>query len=348
MSKKSLSNLYKQYESDVEKEPNNRKPDEHVFISDGLNTFIRAFAVNPSMNEDGSHVGGIVGFLKSIRYGVNKFKPTRCIIVFDGKGGSKKRRKIYPEYKQGRGVSSRLNRRVDWSATPTDEAQSLRIQLVRLLEYLEHLPITVISADGVEADDVIGYLTNTTLKDSKCTIMSTDKDFLQLVSDRVELYSPTKKITYDEELVKKEFGVYPKNILTCRTVEGDKSDRISGVKGVGTKSMVKEFPMLTENDKFDVKMLIDSAGSKTTRISKMIKDDELVVKRNYILMQLQNPDIPNHTKLKITDTVRDNKPQITKYKLQRLMVEDKLWGHIPNFDNWITEFMLLQHYWNNK
>ena len=213
---------------------------------------------------------------------------------------------------------------------------------------MEHLPITVISADGVEADDVIGYLTNTTLKDSKCTIMSTDKDFLQLVSDRVQLYSPTKKITYNEELVKKEFGIYPQNMLTCRTVEGDKSDRIAGVKGVGIKSMIKEFPILSENEKFDVKMLIDSANSKSTRISNIIKDNELIVKRNYILMQLQDPDMPNHVKLKVVDTVREYNPKLTKYKLQRLMVEDKLWRQIPNFDNWITEFMLLQHYWNNK
>ena len=178
--------------------------------------------------------------------------------------------------------------------------------------------------------------------------MSTDKDFLQLVSDRVELYSPTKKITYNEELVRKEFGVYPQNMLTCRTVEGDKSDRITGVRGVGVKSIIKEFPILSENEKFDVKMLIDSANSKSTRISNIIKENELVVKRNYILMQLQDPDIPNHVKLKITDAVREYEPNLTKYKLQRLMVEDKLWSHIPNFDNWITEFMLLQHYWNNR
>ena len=171
---------------------------------------------------------------------------------------------------------------------------------------------------------------------------------MQLVSDRVQLYSPTKKITYNEELVRKEFGVYPQNMLTCRTVEGDKSDRISGVRGVGVKSIIKEFPILSENEKFDVKMLIDSANSKSTRISNIIKENELVVKRNYILMQLQDPDIPNHVKLKITDAVREYEPNLTKYKLQRLMVEDKLWSHIPNFDNWITEFMLLQHYWNNK
>ena len=348
MSNKSLSNLYKQYESDVEKEPNNRKPDEHIFISDGLNTFIRAFAVNPSMNEDGSHVGGIVGFLKSIRYGVNKFKPTRCTIVFDGKGGSKKRRKIYPEYKQGRGVSSRLNRRVDWSVTPTDEAQSLRIQLVRLLEYLEHLPITVISADGVEADDVIGYLTNTTLKDSKCTIMSTDKDFLQLVSPRVNLYSPTKKITYNEELVKKEFGVYPQNVLTCRVVDGDKSDGIPGVRGIGVKTLVKEFPNFTEDKDFDTKDMLDSAKSKSTRVSDMLVKDEYIVKRNYVLMQLHDPNIKNQTKLKIVDAVNSLAPKLVKFQLQTLFVKDKLWGQIPNFDNWLTEFNILDHYWKNK
>ena len=318
-----------------------------VLIIDALNMFFRSYAINPSLALSGNPIGGCMGFLKSFQKSIRLTNPDEVIVVWDGAGGSAKKRHINKEYKMGRRVVH-MPKDMHGKLEGQEELENKIWQQSRLFEYLENFPIHQFVFDSVEADDVIGYLTNTTLKDSKCTIMSTDKDFLQLVSDRVELYSPTKKITYDEELVKKEFGVYPKNILTCRTVEGDKSDRISGVKGVGTKSMVKEFPMLTENEKFDVKMLIDSAGSKTTRISKMIKDDELVVKRNYILMQLQDPDIPNHTKLKITDTVRDNKPQITKYKLQRLMVEDKLWGHIPNFDNWITEFMLLQHYWNNK
>ena len=87
--------------------------------------------------------------------------------------------------------------------------------------------------------------------------MSTDKDFLQLVSPRVSLYSPTKKITYDEELVKKEFGIYPQNMLTCRVIDGDKSDGIPGVRGIGIKTLIKEFPELTQNEKFDIKRLMD-------------------------------------------------------------------------------------------
>ena len=339
-----LKDKYKELEKDLSK-PEVRKPNDHVLLIDGLNTFIRAFSVNPSLNEDGSHVGGLVGFLKSVRFAINKFKPTRCIIIFDGKGGSKPRQKIYSQYKAGRKVRSRLNRNVDWATNPQDEQDSMRLQIGRLIEYLEHLPLTLLALDKLEADDIISYVTNVTLKESKTTIMSTDKDFLQLVSPRVKLYSPTKKITYDEELVKKEFGIYPQNMLTCRVIDGDKSDGIPGVRGIGIKTLIKEFPELTQNEKFDIKRLMDSASSKTTKPSKLINNNEYIIKRNYLLMQLQDPDIANHTKLKITDAVNSVTPQLIKYKFQRLFVEDKLWGQIPNFDNWVTEFMILDRYW---
>ena len=65
-------------------------------------------------------------------------------------------------------------------------------------------------------------------------------------------------------------------------------------------------------------------------------------------MQLREPNINNHAKLRILDAIRDLKPQIVKYNLQKLLVQDKLWGQITNFDNWVTEFMELNHYWNNQ
>ena len=93
---------------------------------------------------------------------------------------------------------------------------------------------------------------------------------------------------------------------------------------------------------------MDSASSKTTKPSKLINNNEYIIKRNYLLMQLQDPDIANHTKLKITDAVNSVTPQLIKYKFQRLFVEDKLWGQIPNFDNWVTEFMILDRYWRGN
>ena len=106
-----LNKRFYDYEDDIETNPITRKLNDHVLVVDGFNTFIRAFSVNPSLNEDGSHVGGLVGFLKSIRFTINKLKPTRCVIVFDGKGGSNRRRKIYPEYKQNRRTKYRVTKR---------------------------------------------------------------------------------------------------------------------------------------------------------------------------------------------------------------------------------------------
>ena len=170
---------------------------DRVLVIDGLNTFMRAFAVNPSINDDGLHIGGMIGFLRSIRYTCDILKPSRCIIVFDGKDGSKRRRKIYPEYKGTRKVKQRLNRNVDWGTAPLDEQQSMKQQMGRLIEYLEQLPLTLICIDGIEADDTIGYISQQVLKDSDIFIMSTDKDFLQLVSDRVKVVSPSPKRTFN-------------------------------------------------------------------------------------------------------------------------------------------------------
>ena len=153
-------------------------PNEKVLIIDGLNTFIRVFSVIPTTNDDGIHIGGIVGFLKSVGYAIKMLAPTRTLIVFDGKGGSNRRRKIYPEYKAKRTTKIRLNRVNDFENLE-DERHSMLMQLSRCVEYLECLPVSILSIDSVEADDVIAYTAKQLLPKSKVTIMSTDKDFLR-------------------------------------------------------------------------------------------------------------------------------------------------------------------------
>jgi len=94
-------NKYQELFNQIQKEKANRPSDvnDHIMIFDGLNTFIRAFSATPSSNEDGDHVGGITGFLYSIGKCIRDFKPSRCIVVFDGVGGSMRRRKINKDYK---------------------------------------------------------------------------------------------------------------------------------------------------------------------------------------------------------------------------------------------------------
>ena len=91
------------------------EPNDKILIIDGLNTFIRCFSAIPTLNDDGAHVGGIVGFLRSVGYAIRTIRPTRTVIVFDGKGGSNRRKKIFPEYKAGRKMSERLNRSYDFN-----------------------------------------------------------------------------------------------------------------------------------------------------------------------------------------------------------------------------------------
>ena len=319
---------------------------DRVLIIDGLNTFIRSFAVNPAINEDGLHIGGMMGFLKSIRYTCDILKPSRCIIVFDGKDGSKRRRKIYPEYKENRKVKQRLNRNVDWGTAPQDEEESMKQQMGRLIEYLEQLPLTLISIDGIEADDTIAYISQQLLPKSDIFIMSTDKDFLQLVDDRVKVWSPTKKKLYTTREVFEEYGIHSKNMLTYRILDGDKSDNINGIRGAGLKSIIKHCPQITTDKKFDVMNLMDHAETSNSKIKLLenIKKSSNLLKRNYLLMQLNTVDIPNHTKMKIQGAVNGDVPQLIKYRFQTMFLKDKLTNAIPNLDNWIMEFVRLDRF----
>jgi len=299
------------------------------------------------LSDDGLHIGGMMGFLKSIRYTSDILKPSRVIIVFDGKDGSKRRSKIYPDYKATRKVKKRLNRNVDWGTAPADEEESMKQQMGRLIEYLEQLPLTLLCIDGIEADDTIAYISQQLLTDSDIFIMSTDKDFLQLVDDRVKVWSPTKKKLYTKNEVFDEYGIPANNILTYRVLDGDKSDNIGGIRGAGIKSIIKYIQPITEDKDFTIMDLFDyveKTSDKKIKLLENIKNSSNLLKRNYLLMQLQKVDIPNHTKMKIQGAVNGDVPQLIKYRFQTMFLNDKLTNAIPNLDSWIMEFTRLDRF----
>ena len=88
--------------------PQSRTRDSDILLVDGTNNFIRCWTVVPTLNDNGEHVGGISGFLTSLGYAIKMLRPTRVIIVFDGKGGSLRRKQIYPEYKEKRAMKIRI------------------------------------------------------------------------------------------------------------------------------------------------------------------------------------------------------------------------------------------------
>jgi DNA polymerase-1 len=299
------------------------KPNDKVLVIDGLNTFIRVFSVIPTLNDDGIHVGGIVGFLKSVGYAIKTFRPTRTIIVFDGKGGSTRRRKVYPEYKNRKRTKYRLNRSNDF-ASVEDERQNMIMQLQRCVEYLNALPVTVLTFDNIEADDTIGYICRQVLTDSQITVMSTDKDFLQLANSRIKVWSPTKKKMYDEKAVLDEYGISSHNLIWYRVLDGDKSDNIPGVRGLGLKTIQKKLPFLSENRIVNIDEVITE-----------LPESKSIIERNFKLMQLSDVDISASTKMKILNNVNKPVQRLIKMKFQKMFLEDKLYSALPNLNSWL-------------
>ena len=309
------------------------EPNDKVLIIDGLNTFIRVFSVIPTTNDDGIHIGGIVGFLRSIGYAINMIRPTRTIIVFDGKGGSNRRRKIYPEYKQNRRTKYRVNRSNSF-ASQDDEKMNMIMQIQRVVEYLDNLPVTVLSYDNIEADDTIGYVCRQVLTDSQITIMSTDKDFLQLANGRIKIWSPTKKKMYDENSVLEEYGISSHNYIWYRVLDGDKSDNISGVRGLGLKTIQKKLPFLSENRIVEMDEVLNE-----------LPEHKDTIELNYKLMQLSDVDISASTKTKIVDRINEPINRLVKFQFEKMFLEDKLFTALPNVTSWLlTNFNQLNRY----
>ena len=190
------------------------------------------------------------------------------------------------------------------------------------------------SYDNIEADDTIGYLCRQVLTESQITVMSTDKDFLQLANGRIKIWSPTKKKMYDESAVLDEYGISSHNLIWYRVLDGDKSDNIKGVKGLGLKTIQKKLPFLSENRIVNIDEVINK-----------LPESKDVIELNYKLMQLSDVDISGTTKTKIIDKVNAPINRLIKYKFQTMFLEDKLFTTFPNVTSWLlTNFNQLNHY----
>jgi DNA polymerase-1 len=312
-------------------------------VFDGLNTFIRSFGATPAYNEDGEHIGGITGFLYSVGKTVRDFKPSRCVIVFDGRGGSAKRKRIYGDYKANRANKTRLRRHDHHDSTIEEEQESMRYQFSRLISYLDNLPVTFISMDGIEADDTIAYIAQMYQETcKKITIVSTDRDFYQLVDDRIQVWSPIKKKMYDTQAVLDEFGVHPNNMVIYRSFTGDASDNIPGVNGIGPKTILKLVPELADGNEFTVDDLF--VKSKTnlseSKSYQKILDNSLIIEQNYQLMNIKLLDIPAATASKIRGIMEQPISSLNRAEFQRLFYEDKMWAIMKNLPDWLNNTWL--------
>ncbi len=312
------------------------------------NLFIRNYVANPTVSKNGDPIGGTIGFIKSLQALIKQYNPNTVFVCWDGVGGSAKRKQIFSEYKAGRSPM-RLNRFA--KTLSEDEQEDNKVfQLRRLLEYLENLPIIQLNCEYVEADDLIAFLCKQYSSDENhCFVVSSDKDFIQLVDENVTHIRPIAKeiLTVDE--VKKIYAVHPNNFCVARSAagSGDKSDNIKGVPGVGFKTLCKYIPEFTQPTRVTLDKLMDLCDNlqrtlkKPPKMLQDIRNSYEILQRNLSLICLLDEDLSNNAKTKIFYTVDNYLPNLGKVSFLRRLNEDGLNGtdFAPIF-SWATNNVL--------
>jgi 5'-3' exonuclease len=309
-----------------------------VLFIDGLNLFLRNFAMINYINQTGVHIGGLAGFLRSLGSLIKLNQPTSVYVIFDGIGSSINRKNLLPEYKSNRNITRITN----WDVfEDLEEENDAKVdQIARLIHYLRCLPVSIISMDKSEADDIIAYLANyfTQQYDSQSIIVSSDKDFIQLVNKNITVYRPTEKDFYTPDTVKEKFNILSTNFILYKTLMGDNSDKVQGVKGLGDKKILKLFPELSErtlslDDIFD----ISEQKYKDHIIYSRIVFEKDNLKRNYKIMNLQNPLVDDSQIRMLNQIVKQPTNSLDIPSFIHLYNEDGLVNVLKNANYWLQE-----------
>jgi len=313
------------------------QPARYMLI-DGLNLFFRNFSVINAVNSNGAHIGGLGGFFRSLGALTRQIQPTQIIVVFDGIGSSTNRKNIIPEYKSNRNVTRVTKHELFDNIEEEDDAKY--DQIVRIIEYLTTLPVKVITLPNVEADDVIAYMSEKLPQspEERAFIVSSDKDYLQLVTDQVIVYRPIEKEFFTTDVVRKKFGLDPSNFILMKTLMGDASDALPGIKGLGLGKLFKLFPELATHDlTFDDILDISEAKMDEHVIYARILQDVEMLENKYKIMDLSNPMMTDEDKLYVDEFIKHTDLQLHAKEFIKMYNDDQLGGLIRNVEFWIKD-----------
>ena len=220
-------------------------PDSHVVLVDGSGYIFRAYHALPPLTRktDGLPIGAVHGFsnmlFKMLRDQTDAARPTHFAVIFDA-GSVTFRNDIYDAYKANR------------SETPED----LIPQFPLVREATRAFGAESIEMDGFEADDLIAtYARQAEALGARVTIISSDKDLMQLVSDKISMLDTMKNRAIGTAEVVEKFGVPPEKVIDIQSLAGDSVDNVPGVPGIGVKTAA-----LLINEYGDLDTLLERAG----------------------------------------------------------------------------------------
>lgn len=199
-----------------------------ILLIDGSSLIFRAFyAIKNLTTKDGVFVNGVYGFLNMYYKALELTNPTHVFVAFD-KGSKTFRHTEYSDYK----------------GTRDKAPNEITYQFGILKDLLSSMNVNYLELDEYEADDILGTIAKMAQKEGfEVDIFTGDRDYLQLVDDNIFVYLTKKGISeiklMDNNAIFEDFGISPKQLIEVKALQGDSSDNIPGVKGVGEKTALK-------------------------------------------------------------------------------------------------------------
>ncbi|MFT4451517.1 DNA polymerase I [Parvimonas sp. G1425] len=199
-----------------------------ILLIDGSSLIFRAFyAIRNLTTKDGVFVNGVYGFLNMYYKALELINPTHVFVAFDK--GSK---------------TFRHNEFADYKGTRDNAPNEITYQFGILKDLLSSMNVNYLELDEYEADDILGTIAKLAQKEGfEVDIFTGDRDYLQLIDDNIFVYLTKKGISeiklMNTESVLEDFGLSPKQLIDVKALQGDSSDNIPGVKGVGEKTALK-------------------------------------------------------------------------------------------------------------
>ena len=311
-----------------------------TLLVDGNNLLKIGFHGVKEFYYKGKHVGGVWHFLNTLRKFLEERNYNKVVVFWDSKTSSSQRRLIYPKYK--------LNRK---SSETESKEESFFDQKQRIKQYLEEMFVRQLETEHSEADDLIAYYCQISPDEDK-TIFSSDRDLTQLISEKVSIYSPSKKQYYKlgDKIKLHDIEIPHYNVKTVKILTGDSSDNIDGIFYLGEKTLIKLFPELLEElvqipyilDK-STNLLKEEKGNVALQnlLSGKTKEgifgDEFYV-INTKLVDLENPLISDEEKelVKLYYSESMDPDGRGHRNLIRMMMEDGLFQFLPKNDEaWV-------------
>lgn len=227
---------------------------QNTLLVDGNALFKRAFAgAKDEYNSKGEHIGGVYQFLTLLRKLLTEDLYHRVYVFWDGNFSGKLRYDIYEPYKSGRGKDYKNG------THPIDEEELKQRKLI--WEYLNELYVRQLKHEVIEGDDFIAYYCLTKKQNEKVTICTNDRDMAQLISEDIRIYFLDLKNYVDNSNFISYFCYKLENAALIKTMIGDNSDTIKGIKGLGMKTLLTLFPELTERE-LNINEIISIAKEK--------------------------------------------------------------------------------------